>query len=239
LLPSALAGGFFMKNNRITLNNAEKLAKINSTGLYVPDSTWEFPIDLDILESLTTDFSRNSRFAGLLKCEIEGPIGGITTYYFYELGTIQIRKKRGGWSEIFFKRFEGLFWDKDLLIRKKELQDAIFNDYIDRVRLEVEESNKTVPDAPAAEDAEVEKRVTIRSEKTEALNELAAMWVNYNQTRTSKFDDMTAFLTDKTEGVGLTFISVNQFKKYLPKAYKAGIIDKDEKTGRFIPKLAT
>jgi hypothetical protein len=151
LLPSALAGGFFMENNQAAIkklqvasNDANKLAKINSIGLYVPWSIWEFPIDLDILESLTTDFSRNSRVAGLLNCGIEGPIGGITTYHFCELGTIQIRKKRRGLSEIYIKRFSGLYWDKDLLTHKNELQDAIFNDYIELVRSEMEESSKTV-----------------------------------------------------------------------------------------------
>lgn len=62
------------------------------------------------------------------------------------------------------------------------------------------------------------------------------MWVEYNQTRISKDDDMKWFLEEYAPQVGLKFVSVEQFKRHLPKAKDAGIIDKDKKSQRFIPK---
>ncbi len=79
-----------------------------------------------------------------------------------------------------------------------------------------------------------------RSERTDALNKLAVMWVKYNQSqRISKHDDAKWFVDKYAKAVGLDYLSVSEFKKHLPKAYEAKIIDKDKKTGRFIPKLGT
>jgi hypothetical protein len=82
--------------------------------------------------------------------------------------------------------------------------------------------------------------VKVISERTAALNKLAILWVRYNQKgRISKHDDMEWFINENAQAVGLSYVSVNEFKKHLPKAHKAGIIDKDPKSGRFIPKLPT
>ena len=82
--------------------------------------------------------------------------------------------------------------------------------------------------------------VEVLSEETRALNRLAELWVAYNQNqRISKNDDMKWFIGENAKAVGLSYVTVNEFKRHLPKAYKAGIIDKDKKTGRFIPRLGT
>jgi len=84
------------------------------------------------------------------------------------------------------------------------------------------------------------KQVKVISERTEALNKLAKYWVEYNQNqRISKDDNMSWFLNENAKAVGLEFVSPDEFKRHLPKAYKAKIIDKDKNTRRFIPKLAT
>jgi hypothetical protein len=84
------------------------------------------------------------------------------------------------------------------------------------------------------------KSNAIVSERTAALNHLAVLWVEYNQhDRVAKIDDMAWFLGEYTPRDGLPFVSTDEFKKHLPKARKAGIIDQDKKTKRFIPKLAT
>jgi len=93
------------------------------------------------------------------------------------------------------------------------------------------------PQEPHEQNAE---KVTVLSERTESLNKLAVLWVNYNQTqRISKSDDMKWFIDEHAESVGLSYITVNEFKRHLPKAYRANVIDKDKKTRRFIPKSRT
>ena len=82
--------------------------------------------------------------------------------------------------------------------------------------------------------------VKVVSDRTEALNKLAVLWVKYNQTqRISKEDDMEWFISEYVNAVGLEYLTVSAFKKHLPKAYSAGIIDKDTKTRRYIPKIGT
>jgi hypothetical protein len=77
------------------------------------------------------------------------------------------------------------------------------------------------------------------SKKVDALNRLAVLWVEHNQGRISNSEGMSWFLEERAADVGLPFVAINEFKKHLPKAYKAGIIAKDNKTGHYIPKLAT
>lgn len=82
--------------------------------------------------------------------------------------------------------------------------------------------------------------VKMLSERTKALNKLAVLWVEYNQTqRISKSDGMEWFISENTKAVGLEYLTIAEFKKHLPKAHKAKVINKDTKTGRFIPKSAT
>jgi hypothetical protein len=77
------------------------------------------------------------------------------------------------------------------------------------------------------------------SERTEKLNRLAVMWVKYNQTeRISKDDDMGWFLNEHAPEIGITGgVSVSEFKRHLPKARKANLIDFDRKSRRYIPKI--
>lgn len=77
------------------------------------------------------------------------------------------------------------------------------------------------------------------SQRTEAMNKLAILWVKHQQTRLSKFDNMKWFVGEYGPQLGLNCVTVDQLKDYLPKAYKAGIIDKDKKTRKFIPKQGT
>jgi hypothetical protein len=102
---------------------------------------------------------------------------------------------------------------------------------------EVDAEAKNIPDIE--HELDNEKTTTI-SERTRALNNLAVQWVEYNQiSRFSKSDGMTWFLGEYAPREGLPLVSVDEFKKYLPRARDAGIIDQDKKTKRYIPKLAT
>jgi hypothetical protein len=93
------------------------------------------------------------------------------------------------------------------------------------------------------DDVSIQDNQVIRpvfSKRATALNQLAVLWVNFNQTaRMGKNDDKADFLKEHSQEVGLPYISISEFNKHLVKAYKAGIIDKDKNTGRYVPKLAT
>jgi hypothetical protein len=75
------------------------------------------------------------------------------------------------------------------------------------------------------------------SERTMALNKLAVLWVTYNQTaRISRADGMGWFIQEHATELGLSYVTVGEFKRHLPKAHRAQIIDKDEKTRKFVPR---
>jgi hypothetical protein len=95
------------------------------------------------------------------------------------------------------------------------------------------------PAEPAAEEP-VAGEHRIISERTEALNKLAVLWVKYNQMeRISKNEGKQWFLEEYCKELGLPYVSVDEFNRHLPKAYRAGVIGKDPTTGKYIPKLAT
>ena len=74
------------------------------------------------------------------------------------------------------------------------------------------------------------------SERTEKLNRLSVMWAQYNQTdRISKGDDMKWFIETYAAQIGI-YVTVDEFKRHLPKARKVQVIDYDKKARRYIPK---
>lgn len=83
--------------------------------------------------------------------------------------------------------------------------------------------------------SETKEPPKILTERSVKLNELAVYWVELNQNGKQKSFNIDEFLQDYLTNTGL-YISKAEFKKHLPKAYKWGIIDKDKKTGRYIPK---
>lgn len=128
----------------------------------------------------------------------------------------------------------------------KDLSDA--KPLVDRLKKDYAKQNAQPLDiTPTAVDAvtldlqeSTGEIVTVLSERTAALNQLSILWVKYNQGhRISKSDDMAWFLSEYIKRVGLDFVAVSEFKKHLKKAYKAGLISKDERARRYIPKLGT
>ncbi len=75
------------------------------------------------------------------------------------------------------------------------------------------------------------------TERQQKLNRLAVLWARLNQLGKEKGYNLSVFLNDHIGEVDLYNVGESEFKKHLPKAYKWGVIDKNPKTGRFIPKI--
>ena len=75
------------------------------------------------------------------------------------------------------------------------------------------------------------------TERQKKLNKLVVKWVKINQLGKEKGYNLSVFLNECTADVGLHYVGESEFKKHLPKACEWGVIDKDPKTKRFIPKI--
>jgi hypothetical protein len=214
-------------NQGLSIKGKEDRSWIDPSGFRLPTS-----LNFDQLRWKTDKYLNDGFQPGYVNHKIEHESPAIMIWrlwqvqekILWELGTLTIVRSEGEQTEIRVSGVPSVF----IIPVPEKIEENITQDPpLNQEPLSPERESDIVA-LPAKIPENIDK-----------LNRLAVKWVKQNyENGYSRAANMKYFLGENAEEVLGHWISPDQFKKHLRKAYRAGLIDKNKKTNKYIPKLA-